>query len=59
MTEPEEGLPARYLRQWIHENVFPVQTGNPFPESLKALGLQDPRSAAAAQPGGALPPPAA
>lgn len=47
MAEQEgEDLPARYLRQWIHENVFPTRTDKPFPESLKALGLRDPRPAA-------------
>lgn len=43
VTEPDEDLPARYLRQWIHENIFPTCTDKPFPECLKALGLRDPR----------------
>ncbi|MCW2929992.1 MAG: hypothetical protein JWM19_954 [Actinomycetia bacterium] len=38
-----------YLRQWTHENVYPTQTGKPFPESLKALGLTDPRDPSTAE----------
>lgn len=35
--------PGQYLAQWIHENVYPTQTSSPFPGTLRAMGLSDPR----------------